>query len=69
MTTIDDLLRENARLRELVQVMHKALFSLNIDKCQACPREDACVFIHSAFDTDECAIEFDMRELGMEVGE
>ena len=53
--------RENAKLRELVRDMHKALFSLNLDHCQACPREDTCVFIH------ECAFERDMRELGIEV--
>ena len=53
--------RENAKLRELVRDMHKALFSLNLDHCQACPREDTCVFIH------ECAFERDMRELGVEV--
>ena len=52
---------ENAKLRELVRDMHKALFSLNLDHCQACPREDTCVFIH------ECAFERDMRELGIEV--
>ena len=51
---------ENAKLRELVRDMHKALFSLNLDHCQACPREDTCVFIH------ECAFERDMRELGVD---
>ena len=55
--------RENAKLLELVRDMHKALFSLNLDHCQACPREDTCVFIH------ECAFERDMRELGVEVDE
>ena len=59
---------ENAKLRELVRDMHKALFSLNLDYCQACPREDACVFVHKSFDCDECAFERDMRELGIEVG-
>lgn len=58
---------ENAKLRELVRDMHKALFSLNLDHCQACPREDACVFVHKSFDCDECAFERDMRELGVEV--
>ena len=60
---IAELERENAKLRELVRDMHKALFSLNLDHCQACPREDTCVFIH------ECAFERDMRELGVEVDE
>ena len=58
---------ENRRLRELVRDMHKALFSLNLDHCQACPREDACVFMHKSFDCGECAFERDMRELGIEV--
>lgn len=57
---------ENAKLRELCADMHKALFSLNLDHCQACPREDACVFMHKSFDCDECAFERDMRELGIE---
>lgn len=58
---------ENAKLRELVRDMHKALFSLNLDHCQACPREDACVFMHKSSDCGECAFERDMRELGIEV--
>lgn len=60
---------ENAKLRELVRDMHKALFSLNLDHCQACPREDACVFMHKSFDCDECAFERDMHELGVEVND
>lgn len=63
----DALQAENHKLRELVRDMHKALFSLNLDHCQACPREDACVFVHRSFDCDECAFEHDMRELGIEV--
>lgn len=62
-----DALDENAKMRELVRDMHKALFSLNLDHCQACPREDACVFVHKSFDCDECAFERDMRELEIEV--
>lgn len=58
---------ENAELRALVRDMHKALFSLNLDHCQACPREDACVFMHKSFDCDECAFERDIHELGVEV--
>ena len=64
---LDQLNAENAKLRELVRDMHKALFSLNLDHCQACPREDACVFMHKSFDCSECACERDMRELGVEV--
>lgn len=67
--TIERLESENTKLRELAKVMHKCLFSLAIDHCQACPREDACIFIHMSFDTDECAIERDLRELGVEVDE
>lgn len=66
---IESLETENAKLRELCADMHKALFSLNLDHCQACPREDACVFMHKSFDCDECAFERDMRELGIEVKE
>ena len=58
---------ENAKLRKLCADMHKALFSLNLDHCQACPREDACVFMHKSFDCNECAFEHDMRKLGVEV--
>ena len=58
---------ENAKLRELVRDLYKALFSLNLDHCQACPREDACVFTHKSFDCDECAFERDMCELGVGV--
>ena len=64
---VDGFTSENARLRELVRDMHKALFSLNLDHCQACPRDDACVFMHKSFDCNECAFEHDMRELGVEV--
>ncbi len=58
---------ENAKLRKLVEDMHEALFSLNLDHCQACPREDACLFVHKSFDCDECAFERDMREMGIGV--
>ena len=64
---VETLQAENAKLRELVRDMHKALFSLNLDHCQACPREDACVFMHKSFDCGECTFERDMRELGVEV--
>lgn len=62
---IIDLECDNAKLRELVRDMHKALFSLNSPNCQACPRYDACVFMHMSFGCDECAFERDMRELGI----
>ena len=58
---------ENTKLQRLVTDIHKALFALSVDHCQACPREDACVFIHKSFDDNECAIERDMQELGVEV--
>lgn len=61
------LASENVMLRKLVWDMHRALFSLNLDHCQACPREDACVSVHKSFDCDDCSFERDMRELGIEV--
>ena len=65
---VDELCKENEKLRGLVRDMYKALFNLNLDHCQACPREDACVLLmHKSLDCRECAFERDMRELGVEV--
>lgn len=58
---------DNAKLRDLVRDMHKALFTLDLDHCQACPREDACVSMYRMSDCMECAFERDMRSLGIEV--
>ena len=60
---------ENAKLRELVQDLHKALFTLDIDHCQACPRDNIngpCTKF-MVCGSDECSIEEEMSELGIEV--
>ena len=65
----DRLEAENAKLRELVRDLHKALFTLDIDHCQACQRDSIngpCTKF-MVRGSDECSIEEDMRELGIEV--
>ena len=60
---------ENAKLRGIVCDLHKALFTLDIDHCQACPRDNIngpCTKF-AVWGNDECSIEEDMRELGIEV--
>ena len=67
----DKLKLENAKLRELVRDLHKALFTLDIDHCQACPRDNVngpCTKFE-VWGNDECSIEEVMRELGIEVDE
>lgn len=67
----DQLKEENAKLRELVRDLHKALFTLDIDHCQACQRDSIngpCTKF-MVRGSDECSIEEDMRELGIEVDE
>ena len=62
---------ENAKLRELVRDLHKALFTLDIDHCQACSRDNIngpCTKF-APWGNDECSIEEVMRELGIEVKE
>ena len=66
--TITELESENSELRELVRDMYKAFFSLDIDQCQACPREDDCVYMYRVSDCMQCAFERDMRWLGIEAG-
>ena len=59
---------ENAKLRQLVRDMHKALFTLDIDYCQACPRDNVngpCTKFMVC--GGECSIEKDMRDLKIEV--
>lgn len=60
---------ENAKLRKIAADIHRALFSLDIDHCQACPRDtiNGPCTKYMAFGSDECSIEEDMRELGIEV--
>lgn len=64
----DELLTENIKLRELVRDLHKSLFTLDIDHCQACPRDNVngpCTKF-MVCGSDECSIEEDMRDLGVE---
>ena len=65
---IAELQAENAKLRRIAADIHKALFSLDIDHCQACPRDtiNGPCTKYSVFGDDECSIEKDMRELGVE---
>jgi len=67
----EHLKEENSKLRELVRDMRKAFFTLDIDHCQACPRDTIngpCTkFLVSG--SDECSFEEDMRELGIEVNQ
>ena len=60
---------ENAKLRELVRDMHKAFFALDIDHCQACPRDtiNGTCMKFMVGGSDECSFEEEMRELGIEV--
>ena len=62
---------ENAKLRELVRDMRKAFFALDIDHCQACPRDtiNGPCTKYLVGGSDECSFEEDMRELGIEAGE
>ena len=59
---------ENTKLRGIVRDLHKAFFTLDIDHCQACPRDNIngpCTKF-AVWGNDECSIEEDMRELGIE---
>lgn len=66
---IESLKAENAKLRELVADIGKALFTLNIDYCQACPRDtiNGPCTKYLVGGSDECSFKEDMRELGIEV--
>lgn len=70
-TENDRLKAENAKLRELVRDMRKALFTLNIDHCQACPRDtiNGPCTKYLVGGSDECSFEEDMRELEIDVDE
>lgn len=64
----DQLKAENAKLRDLVADMSKAFLTLDIDHCQACPRdEDNCRCQMFVAADGECAFVTEMRELGIEV--
>jgi len=65
---IDAVDEENAKLMRIACDLHKALFALDIDHCQACPRDNIngpCTKF-AVWGNDECSIEEDMRELGLE---
>ena len=60
--------RENAKLRELVSGIGHLLFSLDVDYCAACPRDEVnhpCP-VHTACG-GECLYKTGLRELGVEV--
>jgi chromosome segregation ATPase len=64
---ITRLERENAKLRDLIADMSKAFFALDIDHCQACPRDKASRRCQMFATTDwECAFVTEMRKLGIE---
>lgn len=61
--------KENEKLRKLVRDMRKAFFVLDIDHCQACPRDtiNGPCTKYLVGGSNECSFEEDMRELGVEV--
>ena len=64
---IDNLRRENAKLRELASGIGHLLFSLDVDYCAACPRDGVnhpCP-VHTACG-GECLYKTDLRELGVD---
>ena len=62
----DNLKAENAKLRDLIADMSKAFFTLDIDHCQACPRDKASRCQMFATTDWECAFVTEMRKLGIE---
>ena len=64
-TERDRLKKENDKIRELVRDMHKAFFALDIDHCQACPRDtiNGPCTKYLVGGSDECDFEEDMHEL------
>ena len=68
--TIVGLANDAREIEQLVRDMYKALTALDVDYCQACPRDTAngpCTAYVRAY--DGCSFAVDMRELGIEVGE
>lgn len=66
--TYDELLAENAKLRDLAGGIGYLLFSLDVDYCVACPRDTInhpCP-VHT-LKGGECLYKTDLRELGVEV--
>jgi len=64
--SVDRLKAENAKLRDLIADMSKAFFTLDIDHCQACPRDKASRCQMFATTDWECAFVTEMRKLGIE---
>lgn len=65
---VRNLNSENAKLRDFIADMSKAFFTLDIDHCQACPRDKASCRCQMFATTDwECAFVTEMRKLGIEV--
>lgn len=66
---IAELEEENAKLRKILRDMRKAFFALDIDHCQACPRDtiNGPCTKHLIGGSDECNFEEELRELGIEV--
>ena len=61
---------ENAKLRELAAGIGHLLFTLDVDYCAGCPRDDInhpCPVY--TVKGGECLYETDLRELGIEVDE
>jgi len=68
--SIDALDKENAKLRELAAGIGHLLFTLDVDYCAICPRDDInhpCP-VHTV-EGGDCLYETDLRELGVEVDE
>ena len=64
-----ELESENAKLRKIVEDMRKAFFTLDIDHCQACPRDtiNGPCTKYLVGGSDECNFEEELRELGIGV--
>ena len=61
---------DNAKLRELAAGIGHLLFTLDVDYCAICPRDDInhpCP-VHTV-EGGDCLYETDLRELGVEVDE
>lgn len=67
---LQEALAENARLRELAAGIGHLLFSLDVDYCAGCPRDDInhpCPVY--TVNGGECLYETDLRDLGVEVND
>ena len=67
--TIVGLANDAREIEQLVRDMYKVLTALDVDYCQACPRDSVngpCTAYLRAY--DECSFAIEMRDLGIEVG-